>query len=808
MLFNFIKVTLRNIISNRVSSVINILGLALGMACALVFTLFINHELRYDRFHSDYELIYRVNLHSQLHSTTLDGATSSGLLAPYISSHSEIKDVLRITRLGAWLIGNDSVRYNEDNLLFVDGNFFSFFDGYKILDGDIKKMLLEPRSIVLTESSALKYFGVDTGLVGKYLKVETKDKPYKITGIVQDPPSYSHIQFDMLASISTFDKILNRSWTSNNVYTYIKLEDKGALNSANVLIDSLFTKFIYPELSLVLGGGFSEDDTYTYVLQPLTSIHLNPGITAELGENSSFLYVYSLAFVTILILLIACLNFINLSIANSSARSFEVSIRKIAGADRGILVSQFIIESVVYSVLALVLALLITELTMPLFNEKLGLQLGFDVFKQIRSILIIFLFTIALGVFSGSFLAFYITSGAPTDVFSEHQTQNVKGIRLRWIFVFFQLTSAMLITIFAVFSYSQVKYLEKKDPGFKHENILIIRRSDALRENLDAFCTQTRQKKDVIDVTNSNSIPGRNFIINTFKLKGEKTDVPYIFNRVFVGSGYFNTYELQLSKGSFFDAGNPSDTMFCVINETAVRKMGLKNPIGILLETGSSKPIKKEGYQVVGVVKDFHYADLSKEIEPLIICPMPGNWEGYISVSLRPDYSNSTIAAIERQWYKSVKEYPFVYFMLENDLNKDYKTFRFFSSIIILFCLISIFMACSGFYGLISVKLNNQYQQIAIHRALGATLVEIFLKLGFRLLNVVLFAVIVAEIIAFFLLRFWMQDFFYNVGMKPLFFIIAPLIVFAALIPLLYLSLSAALKRNSGFSLHQMQLYY
>ncbi len=800
MLFNFIKVTLRNIIANRVSSIINILGLAIGMACALVFTLFINHELRYDRFHSDYDSIYRVNLHSKLHSTTLDGATSSGLLAPYISSQSGIDDVTRITRLGAWLIGHDSIRYNEDNLLFVDGNFFSFFDGFKIIDGDIKTMLVEPRSIVLTESAAQKYFGVDTGLVGKFLRVETKDKPYKITGVVQNPPYYSHIQFDLLASMSTFDKILNKSWTSNNVYTYLKLKNKSSVNSVNILIDSLFKRFIYPELSLNLGGNFSSDDEYTYVLQPLANIHLNTGITAELGENSSALYVYSLAFVTILILLIACLNFINLSIANSETRSFEVGIRKIAGADRSVLVIQFIIESVVYSVFALFIALIITELTMPLFNERLGMQLEFDVFKEIRSILIIFLFTIALGVFSGSFLAFYITSGEPMEIFSEHQTQNLKGIRLRWVFVFFQIASATLITIFAVFSYTQVKYLDNKDLGFKHKDMLIIRRSDALHDKLEDFCNRIKKKKDVNDVTNTNFIPGRSYMVNAYSLKGEKTEGAFIFNKVFVGQDYFSTYELQISKGQFFDAGKLSDSIYCIINEAASKKIGLENPVGTVLESGSGSGSGYDSFKIVGVVKDFHYADLSKEIEPLIICPMQGNWEGYISVNLSSDFSNSTIAAIEREWYKDVKEYPFVYFMLDDDINENYKTFRFLSSIIILFCFLSIFMACSGFYGLISVKLNSQNQQIAVHRALGATLIEILLKLGFRLLNVVLFAVLFAEVIAYFLLRYWMQDFYYNVGVKPVFFIISPIIILVALTPLLYLSLSAVLKRNSGFS--------
>ncbi len=581
MLKNFIKLTFRNIAAHKLYYTINIFGLAVGIVCALIITLYIDHENNFDRFHSNYQSIYRVTLRGQLKGTKFDGATTSAKMAESISRDLEsVNDVTRVTRLGAWLIAKDSVRYNEDNLLFVDSNFLKFFNGFKILEGNIDSMLFKYRSIVLTETTALKYFGTINSVVGQTLKLEAKDKLYLVTGIVDDPPTDSHIQFDMLASFSTFEKLLTKTWTSNNVYTYIKINQKSDQSAVLTYINSLFDKYIRVEMVNAIEDIFQPNDEYKFRLQPISTIHLNSHLEAELQPNGKLVYVYSLGIIAILILIIACLNFMNLSTANSPNRSFEVSLRKIVGADKRFLLAQFLVESIVISIISLIFALLLAELLLPYFNKFLGLSLEFGLFENIQAVSLILLVTTGLGILAGSYPAYFISTFDPVQIINGKYIRGLRNSKIRSVFVFLQFFISILIIILTIVVYAQMNFMINKDMGFDNEDILVIRRSDALGENMAQFKSEIQKNKNILSATNSNSIPGRNFYLNTFKLKGKSEDAALLFNQLFVNYDFFETFNLKLNQGRFFNPEIPSDTFSIVINESAADFMGLSFPLG------------------------------------------------------------------------------------------------------------------------------------------------------------------------------------------------------------------------------------
>lgn len=802
MIKNFIKVTLRNIAGHKVFSAINILGLSIGIACALIIALYLNHEFSYDKFHSDSERIKRVTLHGNLQGTEINGAPTSARLAPFLFEQKNVIEcATRITRLGAWLISYDSLRYNEDHLLFADSNFFSIFDGFNIIEGNKRTMLQNPRSIVLTESTALKYFGQSDNIIGKKLKVETKDKLYEVTGLVKDPPSYSHIQFDMLASLSTFDKMLSSAWTSNNVYTYIKLYADINADSAISQINQQFERKIKPQILLSDYDIFSPSDIYNFRLQNLSHIHLHSDLEAELQPNGKAIYVYSLGIIAILVLLIACLNFMNLSTANSSNRSFEVSLRKVVGASKQSLVIQFLVESVIISLIALTLSFLLAELILPVFNNFLGIKLQFSIIANFGAVILILLLTIALGIMAGSYPAFFIAGFDPIEVLNNKFIRGLKSSKIRAVFVVFQFFISILIIILTLVIYTQVDFMMDKELGFEDDNILVIRRSDALGKNIDQFKSDIRQSPDVYAATNSNSIPGRDFYLNTFKLKGEKENSALLFNQIYVNYDFFETFQLKLQKGRLFDTVATNDTFSCILNESALKQLNLSYPIGAELNQVGMVKSKVSSYKIVGIVNDFHFQSLDEQIRPLVICLMPGNWEGYINVRISDNNQLKTIENIEQQWYKYAPDYPFVYFFLNEDFNRNYKALITLGRVFLVFSVLSIFVACLGLFGLISHATNQRIREVGIRKSLGASIPSLVFLLSSEILKLMLLSTTLAWIFAFFIVQFWLSDYYYKVETSAMPYILGLAAVLVAVLPtVLYQSLRVA-RRSPGLSL-------
>ncbi len=780
MLKNFIIITLRSLRIHKVYTLVNILGLAVGMACAILISIYVLHELSYDKFHVDSDNIYRVVVDGNLRGRALNIAVTSPPMANVlVEEFEQIKSATRIARFGAWLVSNEGIRYNEDDFLFADPNFFNFFS-FQLLKGHPDSVLAHPRSVVLTQSTAKKYFG-DKDPVGRSLQIETEEEPYIVTGLMTDIPSNSHFHFDMIGSLVTFEQYLRDVWVSHNVYTYISTDENIRFDELDAEIDTLVAKYVSPQVERYLGVPYTSfiegDNVLEYKLQPLRKIHLYSDLDVELEPNGKALYVYAFGIIALLILVIACLNFMNLSTANSSNRAREVVLRKVVGSERRMLIFQFLTESVLFSFFALVLALILTELLMPHFNNYLNIGLQFQMLKNIPAVSIIIIFTLLLGLLAGSYPAFFISSYEPVKVLHGVLNKGLKNRRVRSVFVVFQFFVSILIIIMALVVFAQLEFMLNKELGFVKERVLVIRRPDALKERINDFRKEILKHPNIESVTNSNSIPGRNFNTSTFMIEGDSAQENILMNQIFVSPDFREAFGLRMVHGRFFSPSIASDSFACVVNEAAYREMGFEDPIGRYLEMPGYMKHADRKYKIIGVVKDFHFETVDKQIEPLVISLMPGNWEGFLNVRLSSKGIDKSIKYIEETWEKYTSEYPFLSFFLDEDFDKNYRSVVRTGRVLFIFALLSIFVACLGLFGLVSFTTNQRVYEIGVRKSMGATYIQVIYLLLREIVTLILIAIVFAWTVAYIFSRFWLKDFYTRITLSPNYFFLAGLIV-------------------------------
>jgi len=799
MIKNFIVISLRSLATHKVYTLINILGLAIGMASVLLIAIYVLHELSYDKFHKDADTIYRVTVHGKLRGMNLNSAITPAPMAPAIAEEVEgVNDVLRIGHFGSWLVSNDNVKFNEDSFVFADSNFFKFFS-FRLLTGNPESVLSKPRSVVLTESAAKKYFG-DKDPVGEQLIVETESDPYIVTGLMEDIPDNSHFHFELLGSMVTHRKHLNNIWIHHLLYTYIKTDKNSNLSDINNSINGFVGKYTAPQLKEYLEISLQDmvdgNQTLNYDLQKLTRIHLYSNLDNEIEPNAKALYIYTFGIIAILILIIACLNFMNLSTANSPNRAREVVLRKVIGSSRRVLILQLLTESVIFGFLALIFALLITEILMPHFNNYLGINLQFSILKNIPAVFSIVLFTLFLGILAGLYPAFFTSSYEPVKVLNGNLNKGIKNRKIRSIFVIFQFSVSIFIIIISLIVAAQVEHMLSRDPGFETERILVIRRPDALRDKINDFKKEILQHPNIESVTNSNSIPGRDFLTTSYIFEKDSVRKNYIMNHIFVNHDFRETFGLKMIEGRFLSSAIASDTMVCVINEAAAKKIGTESVLGATLAMPGIWKKKGEKYKIIGIVKDFHYETVDKEINPLVISLMPGNIEGFLSVRLSSQGIDKSIQFLELKWSKYTNEYPFIYFFLDQDFNQNYSPVIRTRKILYLFSILSILIACLGLFGLVSFISNQRIKEIAIRKAVGATYYQITFLLLKEIVVLLLIASAISWIGAYFFSGIWLSDFYSRISASPKYFIIASAIALTLAIGVvLYQCLMASIKK-------------
>ncbi len=777
MFRNFIKAATRYILNYQILSIINVLGLTIGIASSLIIYLYISRELSYDKFNANYDKIYRIGVKGKLRGADLNQAISAPVMAKTLKDEfKDITETVRIGRYGAWLITYNNIKYNEDNLLFADSSFFKIFS-FKLLRGDPQTSLSKPNSIILTETTAQKYFGNEDPM-GKLLKIENDTTFYKVTGILQDIPVNSHLHFDMLASLITLKKALHDYWISHNVYTYFMVREGTNIKSLTDSINLLVDKFVIPQLDEALGlnpGEFqSAGNSYSFFVQSLADIHLKSNLSAELEPNGNITYIYIFSILAIIIIIIACINFMNLSTARAAQRAKEVGIRKIAGSGRMALIRQFITESVLLSLLATTMALLVVEIVLPQFNKYIGLNLNVNQLANYSSIILLLIFAVIVGILAGSFPAYYLASFKPVLVLRNNAKDESGNLRLRMGLVFFQFFVSIFFIIVTLILFDQYKYLIHKDIGFDKKNLLIIRRSDAIKNNMENFRHDVLKNPAVISVAYSNSVPGKQFMKSSFILKDSIKETTMLMNLLFVSSDFDKTYKLRVKQGRFFQSACSSDSFVCIVNETAARLIGNEQVLDrklVIPVPKEKKDIKKDGYNIIGVIDNFNFSSLQDSIGPLVMLKMPESWEGYISVNVAPENLDQTVTFLKNNWEKYTSAYPFVSYLLNDELTSGYslieKTGRIFS----IFSLITILVAFLGLYGLVLFTANIRLREIGLRKILGSSKTKVTFLLIKDIFLLIAGAAVLSGLVAYFLTQWWLTDFHYHIGLNPEYFV-------------------------------------
>ncbi len=767
MLRSYIVIALRNLWKHRGYALINIFGLAIGLAASIFILLYVVNELTYDRFHEKADRTYRVWISGSMPATEMRHAVTAPPMAEALrNDFPEVEEVVRLRQSGGWLVRKgDRVFHETDReFIFADSTFFDVFS-FNLIKGDPETCLRDPRSIVLTEEYARKYFG-DQDPMGQTLKIEQDTNLSVITGVMEDIPVNSHFHPKMIGSLSTLGNSRSTMWVNHNFHTYVVLREGTDPAAFEERLQEMVVKYVGPLITQVMGIDMEQFEaaghSYGYRLQKLTDIHLHSHLQYELEPNGNPLYVYIFLVSAILILAIAAINFMNLATARSTVRAREVGLRKVVGSGRPQLVLQFLTESVVLTLFSMVISVLLVYLLLPRYNNLIQLNLAFDLFSHPWIIPALILFAVLVGVAAGSYPALVLASFRPAVVFSSEKKISGRKSLLRSLLIVMQFTVTIVILIGTFVVNRQLRYMQEKDPGFRKENVLVIHRSDALRNRIDAFKQEVLQDANVAAVANSTHIPSYNYWENAHWLEGWDRSEIFTLSTCYVSYDYEKAMGLELVSGRFFSREFPSDSSGVVINEAAAKALGLEDPLNNRFVQPSMNGGEDEFMPIIGVVKDFHFESMQKEISPMAIHFMPGNFEGVVVVQMGEGDPGATIDLLRQKWTQFNLDYPFEYSWLDEEFDRLFNTERRTGQILLVFSILSIFITCLGLLGLISYTSNQRTREIGIRKIMGAS-VEIIMRLLSREMVGLLGISALISIPAYFGVRAWLQRFAYHV---------------------------------------------
>jgi putative ABC transport system permease protein len=780
MLKNFFINGLRYVRKQPGYIVLNIGGLAVGMTSFIFITLYVIHELSYDRFHKNYENIYRVKVVGRMSGGEIDQAiTAAPMAQAMLNDYPEIVKATRVTRMGAWLIRFGDKKFNEDGVLFADSTFFSVLD-FKLLQGDPKTALVRPRSMVLTEEFSKKYFG-DQDPMGQRISVEEDTILYTVTGVVQDVPDNSHIKFDMLASMSTYpERANNQFWISHNFFTYIEVNEGIERSIMEQKLQGIIIKYVGPQLQEFLG--ITVDDfrkagnDFKYVLEPLKEIHLKGAPQYNLEPPGSLSTVYIFIVIAIMILVIAIINYVNLATAKSAGRAKEVGVKKVAGVNKSGLVMQFLGESVIIVTIAALLSVLMVYSLNPYFNQLIDKEISLSILHSFKGIILIVLLIFVVGISAGFYPAFVLASFNPVEVLKGTLSPGSMSKTLRGVLVVFQFTVSIIIIIGSIIVYNQLNFMTGKDLGFKKENLIVIRRPDAFYRQLEPFRSQLLQIPGVEKVGFSWALPGTDFSNNGFLKDDDPEKNTFLINQAGVSLDFPQALGVQLVEGRFFSRDYGNDSLAILLNETAVKSLGLKDPVGkYIVEPRGPQQFRK--LQIIGVMKDFYIESMHKAITPVCFTVMgPGGGDKFATVRLSGNDVTGTIKAIEQTWQTFTAKQPFQYDFFTDTWNNLYSAEMKTGRIFIIFSVLAIFIACLGLIGLVTYITNKRTREIGIRKTYGASIRIVLSLLSREVVYLILVSSLVAYPVAYFGSRYWLEGFASKVNINPVIYLLATLI--------------------------------
>jgi putative ABC transport system permease protein len=775
MLENYFKIAWRNLIKKTAYSAINILGLALGIACCFLIFMFVQDELSYDNYHAKGDRIYRV-IHG---SKSVDSATGksypfwvwgNGPIGPALSAEfPEIDKVVQFSGRADILLSKEDNVYQEDGIFFMDSAAFDVFT-WDLVKGDPKTALAAPYSIVLTETTARKYFGNEDPL-GKSLKASqsagrSREGDFIVTGIMKDVPSNSHFRFNVLASMSTF-KITRpevfEDWGYVDFYTYFLVNEK--------FDRAAFEKKI-PDF---IARNFRPDSKYTIEIEPLKDVYLRTDAERQPGETGSLPNIYVFSIIGIFILAIAIINFMNLSTARSMERAKEVGIRKSIGAYRSSLVFQFLGESFIIVLLSMVVAFFLVAIALPAMADITAKVFVIQDLVNWQTIQVFLGGLLVISLIAGSYPALALSGFGTVTVLKGIIKSNVGGANLRKALVIFQFSLSIALIAGTIIVYMQMNHLLDKDLGFDKEHMLVLdyNYDGAVNEKSEALRIEMEANPAILSAAFSRSVPGSYFPNAGTGIQSADGEMKWIAQPIFqVGMDFITHFGLELVAGRSYSRDFPSDSSKAlVINEAAARQYGYTNPADVIGKKFSQWG--REG-EVIGVIKDFNYISLHRTIEPLTL-PLAPYESRYLSLKVKSDELAKTIEEVKAIWSKFVPHRPFLYSFLDEDFNRQYQSDFIFRKLFTTFSCLAIFIACLGLLGLATYTAQQRTKEIGIRKVLGADVRNIVALLSKDFVKLVVVSILIATPVSWYYMDQWLEGFAYRMEIQAWIFVLAGL---------------------------------
>ena len=773
MIKNYFKIALRNLSKNKVFSVINISGFAIGLTCFILITVFVVDELSYDKYPAQAENIYRVNLSVAGNGDVavyplVDVAVGEGIK----NAFPEVKASTRIFSVSDF-VKYDDKQFKEEHLAFADSNFLQLFS-IPLVEGNTTNALVQPNSIVVSRSFAKKYFG-NGEAVGQSITVGTRNTIYKVTGVIDKVPANSHFHFDAFLSMSTFPNT-NKTWSNLGYYTYLLLNKNADPKKLEAKFPQLVAKYVVPEIQHDMGVSLAEAqksvNTFRFSLAPLTDIHLRSNTKFELEPNGDIQYVYIFSILALFILLLACVNFTNLSTARAIKRAREVGIRKVMGSVKKQLIVQFLSESVLFTFFSMLLSYVLIFLLLPYFNQLANKNISFDFFLNYKLILAVLLVSFIAGILAGIYPAFFLSSFNTIRVLKGASMQGSQKKPLRSSLIVFQFFVSTALIIATVIIYQQLHYIQNKKLGYDKDKVLFLPDARLLGKDQTAFKQQLLQDNRVVSASISRSIPGGQIMDGTeIYPKNENSNGTEIHASIsHVDYDYLHTLGIQILKGRNFSKDFPTDSSGIVINEAAVQQLGWTN------ENAVGKTIVRSGqeeFKVVGVVADFNYASLKQKVAPLMM--MLGRNFGGLIIKINTRDVKGFLADLKKQWNSFNPAGPLEYNFLDEKFAALYASEQRTKQIFSAFAVLAIIIASLGLFGLSAFVIEQRAREIGIRKVLGASVQQVLLLVSKEFLLLVGIAFIISVPVTWWAMHEWLKDFAYRINIGTGVFVAAGL---------------------------------
>lgn len=800
MIKNYIKIAWRNLLKNKGFTAINIIGLSLGIGCFIVIAMFVTDELSYDRYHENAKRIYRINSDIRFGGTDLSMAVSSDPMGETLKSdYPEVEQYVRLySSGGSKLIKKGSEYINEGLVTHADSTVFDVFTLPAIV-GNTKTALNEPNTVVISETAAIRYFGSANEAVGEFLETDDNNRTlYEVKAVIEDMPMNSHFRYDFFFSMDNLQYGFG-NYLSHNFHTYMLLREGVDYKKFNENFTEVIDKYILPQAKQFMQIESMEDfekagNHLSYSLFPMTDIHLKSDRGVELSANGNIQYVYIFSAVALFILILACINFMNLTTARSSGRAKEVGIRKVLGTGKNSLISQFLTESTLISILALIIGLLFVRLTLGWFNEMSGKEMVLSALLSPQFIVFLVVFPFIVGLFAGVYPAFFMSSFQPITVLKGKLGTSHKKNTLRNFLVVFQFTTSIILIVGTVVIYKQLNHIQNSQLGFDKDRVLVVSNIGIPQETRQSLKDEIVQLADIESASFGGFLPVSNSSRSdtTFSTETVMTE-SNAFNMQYwtADYDYLENMGMEMLEGRFFSREFGSDSTAIVINETAAKLAGIDNPVGknLYRQDGQGNLIT---YNIIGIVKNFNYQSLKENVGALSFRLANNSW--VTAYKFNTTDIAGLVDAIEDKYNTVAPGMPFDYSFLDESFENMYRQERRVGSVAITFAILAIIIACLGLLGLATYIAEQRTKEIGVRKVLGASVVNIVKMLSKDFVKLVIIAFLIASPIAWWFMNKWLEDFAYRIDLHLwIFALVGVLALVVALFTLSFQAIKAAI---------------